>query len=178
MRFTEERAKIVLIALTVVGSSGLAWAQAPKTPAETIQYRQQQMKNLGGAFKAVGDQIRSGAPDLAVIRSNVPAMQKVAAELPTFFPAGSGPEAGVPTQAKPEIWTNRAGFDAKVAQFQTAVQGLATASAGSDTAAITAAAGPIGQACQGCHSEFRVRPARPPAPPAPTPTPVPTPERG
>lgn len=175
MRFTEERAKIVLIALTVVGTSGLAWAQAPKTPAEAVQYRQQQMKNLGGAFKGVNDQIRSGSPDLAVIRSHVPAMQKVAAELPTLFPAGSGPEAGVPTQAKSEIWSNRAGFDAKVAQFQAAVQGLATASASSDTAAIVAAAGPVGQGCQGCHSEFRVRPARPPAPAA---APTPTPERG
>lgn len=175
MRFTEERAKIVLIALTVISTSGLAMAQAPKTPAEAVQYRQQQMKSLGGAFKAVNDQVRSGAPDLAVIRTNVPTMQKVAAELPTLFPAGSGPEAGVPTQAKPEIWTNRAGFDGKVAAFQAAVQGLATASSGTDTAVIAAAAGPVGQGCQGCHSEFRVRPARPPAPP---PAPAPVPERG
>ena len=164
MRLTEKRAKILLFTATIVGAGGLAWAQAPRTAAETVQYRQQTMKNLGGAFKAVNDQVRSPTPNLDTIRAGVPALQKIAAELPTLFPAGSGPEAGVTTTAKPEIWTNAAGFDGKVKALQAAVQGLATAAAGTDTATVAAAAGPVGQACQGCHSEFRVRPAPRPAP--------------
>jgi len=167
MRLTEKRAKILLFAATVVGAGGLAWAQVPKTPAEVIPYRQQSMKNLGGAFKAVNDQVRSGMPNVDTIKASIPAMQKVATELPSFFPAGSGPETGVTMTAKAEIWTNASGFADKVKALQTAVQGLATAAAGGDTAAITAAAAPVGQACQGCHSEFRVRPAPRPAPAAP-----------
>ena len=81
-----------------------------------------------------------------------------------MFPAGSGPETGVTMTAKAEIWTNASVFAEKVKALQAAVQGLATAAAGGDAAAIGRGRRPIGQACQGCHSEFRVRPAPRPAP--------------
>jgi cytochrome c556 len=168
---SENRWTIVVIALALVGSSGLALAQAPKSPADTIQFRQQQMKGLGGAFKGVNDELKASPPNLDTIRANAQKMQQLAADLPTWFPAGTGPEVGVKTTAKPEIWTNRPVFEEKAKALQTAVQGLVAVSAGSDVAAIGASIRPIGAACQGCHSEFRVRPAAPPPPP-PSPPPA------
>ena len=168
MKNTEKRKTIVVVALALMGSTGLALAQAPSAPADLIPYRQQKMKSLGSAFKGVNDELKAATPNLDTIRSNAQTMQKVAAEIPALFPAGSGAEVGVRTTAKAEIWSSRPSFDEKVKALQTAVQGLVTASAGTDVAAIGASAGPIGQACQGCHREFRVRPAAPPAasPPA------------
>jgi cytochrome c556 len=164
-RRIEKHAMSALAALTIVGASGLALAQAAKTPAETIEYRQQSMKAMGQAFRAINTEARAPMPNVDTIRTNLPAVQKVAAELPTLFPAGTGPETGVKTAAKPEIWANRADFDQKVAAFQAAAKGLVTASAGSDGAAVTAAAGAVGQACGGCHTNYRVQPPRPAAPP-------------
>src|SRR5262245_30543442 len=127
MRFTDKRVVIGLALLALAGASELALAQGAKSPADAIQYRQQHLKQLGGAFKAVTDEVRGGSPNLDTVKTNAAAMQKLAAEFPTWFPAGSGPEAGVPTQAKAEIWANRATFDEKIKALQTAVDGLAAA---------------------------------------------------
>lgn len=179
MRSSEERAKIALFALTLVGASGLAIAQAPKAPADTIQFRQQQMKSIGGAFKAVTDEMKAPSPNFDTIRTNAQTMQKLAADVPSWFPAGTGPETGVKMTAKAEIWTAHADFEDKARGLQTAVQGLVAASAGNDVAALGAAVRPVGQACQGCHTQFRVLPPRPAAPPAAAPaTPPAAPSAG
>ena len=177
MRSSDKRMKIVLFVAVILGSSGLALAQAPKGAAEVVPFRQQQMKSLGGAFKAVTDELKASTPNLDTIRTNAQTMQKLAADIPTWFPAGTGPETGIKMTAKPEIWTNRAAFEDKAKALQAAVQGLVSASAGSDVAAIGAAVRPVGMACQGCHTEFRVLPPRPAAPP-PAAAPAPPPAKG
>jgi cytochrome c556 len=92
------------IALAVVtGTGGLAFADDP-SPADIIKTRQKNLKELGASVKAIMDQLKTGMPDKTV---TVPAAEKIAAlakDLPTWFPKGTGPEAGVKTAAKPEIW--------------------------------------------------------------------------
>jgi cytochrome c556 len=177
MRSSDQRLRIAVLAAVIIGSSSLALAQVPKGAAEIVPFRQQQMKSLGGAFKAVTDQLKAPAPNLDTIRTNAATMQRLAADIPTWFPAGTGPETGIKMTAKPEIWTNRSEFEAKAKALQAAVGGLVGASTGSDVAAIGAAARPVGMACQGCHTEFRLQPPRPGAPP-PAAAPPPPPLRG
>lgn len=154
------RAAIAAVAVLIAGVSGIAVAQtaAPaRTPAQSVEYREAQFRRLGAAFKAVNDQTRASSPNLATIRANAQTISTLAAEFPSWFPAGSGPAAGLETKAKAEIWTNGSGFTEQVTRFQTAARNLATASAGTDTAAIGASARALGATCGGCHTAFRER---------------------
>ncbi len=60
------------------------------------------------------------------------------------------------SRAKPEIWTDSAGFAEQVDALATASADLA-AIAGTDLASLKAAFGPVGQSCGGCHRNYRVR---------------------
>jgi len=149
-----QRAIVLAFAVAIVGASGFAAAQTTRTPVQAIEYRHDQFRRLGRAFKGVNDQARAGSPDLAVIRTNSQTISQLAADFPTWFPAGSGSGAGE-TDARAEIWSNRAAFDAKMRDFQTAAQNLATAAAGTNTGAIQQSARALGATCSGCHRDFR-----------------------
>lgn len=161
MRATRTFAIIAAVSVLVV--TGCAMSQTASepaasqtttlSPADAIARRHQQMHDIGGAFKAAGDSARSGTPDLALIRTNAQTIARIAQELPASFPAGSGPESGLETHAKAEVWTNAAGFAEQVRLFQTASQDLATA----PDAEIGARLGQLGARCGSCHTAFRAQ---------------------
>jgi cytochrome c556 len=138
---------------------GGSLAQSAAAPADAIAARQANFKQLGGAFKALNDQLKAETPDMAVIKASAQKMKDLAAEEPTWFPAGSGPEAGVKTAAKPEIWTDAAGFTTAVNNLQTETGKLLAAANGGDKEAIGAQVKATGGACGGCHAKFRAKPA-------------------
>ena len=80
--------------------------------------RQAHYKELQKAFGGVGAELRKDAPDKAVLAAAATTAAGLAKDLPTWFPKGSGPEAGVKTAAKAEIWTDAAGFAAAVTKLQ------------------------------------------------------------
>lgn len=151
------RAALLAVATLVVGASGIAVAQTARTPEQTVEYREAQLRRLGAAFKAVNDQSRASSPDFAAIRTNANTIATLAAEFPSWFPAGTGPAAGLDTKAKAEVWSNASGFAGEVQQFQTAARDLVSVSAGTDKAAIGASARAVGQRCASCHNSFRER---------------------
>jgi cytochrome c556 len=59
------------------------------------------------------------------------------------------------TRAKPEIWSERAKFDAAASKMQDEMVKLNAAAKTGDPAALKAAAGSVGQACKGCHDNYR-----------------------
>jgi cytochrome c556 len=157
MSIKARRAAILAVAALVIGASGIAVAQTARTPAQTVEYREAQLRRLGAAFKAVNEQSRRSSPDLGDIRANAQTISSLAAEFPTWFPAGTGPDAGLDTKAKMAIWSNAASFADEVRQFQAAAQNLSTASAGADATVIGAGARALGQRCASCHTGFRER---------------------
>lgn len=68
-----------------------------------------------------------------------------------LFPTGTGREANPDTRAKPEIWSQRAEFDAAAKTLADEAEKLAVAAATKNLDAIRAQVGPTGQACGGCH---------------------------
>ena len=87
---------------------------------------------------ALAEWVFTGAPDVALIQANAAKMKKYADALPTWFPSGSGPEAGVKTAAKPEIWSRSADFAAAAKKYQTEAAKLAAVAATRDVDAIRA----------------------------------------
>jgi cytochrome c556 len=59
------------------------------------------------------------------------------------------------TKAKPEIWTQKDKWNARVAKSQEDVAKLVAAGKTGNVDQIKAAAGAVGQSCKGCHDEFR-----------------------
>lgn len=142
----------------ILAAFGLAVVAAPliAAPADQVRARVNGFRELGAAFKAVNDGLRSSQPQTVLIQMSARQIRSAATAQYNWFPSGSGPQPGVKTAAKPEIWTQAArfrqlqdGFAAQAAAFQR------TASGG-NVAAIGKAARSLGQSCKACHDQFRV----------------------
>ncbi|MBW8753703.1 MAG: cytochrome c [Sphingomonadales bacterium] len=142
----------------ILASLALAGIAAPllAAPADQVKTRVAGLRELGAAFKAVNDGLRSPTPQTILIQMSARQIRNAAQQQYNWFPVGSGPQPGVKTAAKAEIWSQPArfrqlqdGFAAQAAAFQTA--------AGSGNVdAIRAAARSLGGSCKACHDEFRV----------------------
>lgn len=121
-----------------------------------IKARQAGFKNLGKAFKAMSDQLRSGEPDMAALQAAAASVPEITSGIETWFPAGSGPESGVKTEALPAIWEKPEDFVMKVGNFKAAAAALAVASKSGSVDAISAAFRATGGTCKACHDNYRL----------------------
>lgn len=127
-----------------------------QTGAAAVQARQANFKQLGGAFKAINDELKMDRPSVAVLQANSTKINSLAGQLPRWFPKGSGPGAGVKTGAKGEIWADAGGFATAARNFQAQAAQLQKIAAGGDADAVRAQARATGGTCEGCHDKFRL----------------------
>lgn len=135
--------------------AAVATAAVAATPAQLIAARQAHYKEIGKSFKAIMDELHKDSPDVAVIRPAAHTIATLTPQIPTWFPAGTGPEAGVKTGALPVIWTKNAEFKTDADKVAAAAKDLDAAAASGDVAKIKAAAMTTGGACKSCHDTFR-----------------------
>lgn len=127
------------------------------TPKQLIETRQGHYKAIGKATKAIFDELRKPAPDMAVFRASGPTLVQLSSQLPRWFPKGTGPEAGVKTAAKAEIWTKPAEFHTAAVNFNAAARAFNAAAIKGDGAAVGAAARTLGGTCKACHDNFKTK---------------------
>jgi cytochrome c556 len=140
--------------LAVLGALVLP-AVAFAAPADVIKQREDNFTAMGKAMKATMDEFKLPSPDVAVIKAQAAAMAGPASKVAGMFPKGTGPEAGVKTDALPIIWQKPADFKAANDKMLGAVKGFQAAAATNDLAKMQAAAGALGGTCKGCHDTFR-----------------------
>jgi cytochrome c556 len=141
-----------LFAAALIGAAAFAPAIAADEPQVV---RQEMMKQVGGAVGDMGKMVKGEADfDAAKALAALTAISEVAATFGEHFPAGS--ETGRDTEAAPAIWSDRAGFDAKLAAFKTSAD-AAVAAAPADLDALKAVFGPLTQNCGTCHETYRVK---------------------
>jgi cytochrome c556 len=146
---------LAMLGLAVAGAA-LAQDAPPTTPGgKAVLARQAHYKELQKAFGGVGGELRKDAPDKAAMAANATTAANLARDLPTWFPKGSGPEAGVKTAAKAEIWTDAAGFAAAVSKLQDETAKLQQVATAGDVEAIKAQVRATGGACKNCHDTYR-----------------------
>lgn len=122
--------------------------------SDPIEQRQDSMKSTGKAAKAIGGMLKEEQPfDAAAAMAALQAWHKTASEVGDLFPAGS--ETGHDTEAKSEIWSDRAGFDQKLSDFSDRVDEAISANP-TTLAQLGEVAGPIFKTCKGCHESYRV----------------------
>ena len=149
------QAKTSPVAIAIVLALTATGAMAASAAETAIANRQAGYKKIGGAFKAINEELRKDAPDTKLIASNAAVINAQSAQVARWFPKGSGPEAGFKTKAKPAIWSDSAKFSAAVAKFQTEAGKLQTVSTAGNVDAIKAQVRVVGGACKGCHDPFR-----------------------
>lgn len=118
------------------------------------EMRHEVMEGVGDAAKPIGKMLKGEREfDAQLVMESFQAWSEAADVFGDLFPEGS--ETGYDTEARDTIWTDRAGFDAKLAEFAEAVD-AAIAANPQDLDALNAAAGPVFKTCKGCHEEYRV----------------------
>jgi cytochrome c556 len=78
--------------------------------------------------------------------------------LPTMFPDST--RIVTPTRARPEIWANKADFDAKAAAYAAAAERLAEVAASGDKAAFAEQHRATAATCKACHDLYQVPQSR------------------
>ncbi|SDA21174.1 cytochrome c [Sphingomonas sp. NFR15] len=146
--------KTLRVAALAAILSAPVMAAAP-APQDVVNARVAGFKKMGGAMKAIGDQVKSGTPDKAATLAAAQTLATTAKGQGKLFPAGTGPAAGVKTDALPAIWTNRATFDAAMAKLVGESNKLVAVAGSGDAAAIGAQMKAVGAACGACHRQFR-----------------------
>jgi cytochrome c556 len=147
-------ASMLVIGCSPGGSGGGEVDDSPEATA--FRFRQGIMRAVAwkvGQLRAMAD---GDVPaDDAVFRKGANELVSLSTMLPEGFIPNSGDVEG--SAALAEIWTNRADFDQKAAEFQMAAQGLADAANSGGFAAAQGLVQGEGQTCGGCHRPYRRR---------------------
>lgn len=146
---------LALSAVAVCGLAVATLATAAPSASETIAARQANFKKIGGATKAIKDELGGGA-DKAKIAAAARTIAATARAQAKLFPAGTGPSSGVKTDALPAIWTQRAAFDAALRKLVAEADKLAAVARAGDAAAMGAQFRAVGGSCKSCHDQFRL----------------------
>jgi cytochrome c556 len=149
-------AALVLLA----GAAGFVPGAHAQDMSKIIEYRRNVMKSLdahtGDIVLILKGQVPYGADHVA---AQAEAIHAMAALIPSLVPKGSGPEAGVETNALPAIWQEPDKFKALAAKLETESAKLIEVAKTGDKQAIGAQVQVMGrEGCGACHKEFRKPP--------------------
>jgi len=144
--------RIVTAALIV--SCTASFAQAP--PAAQIKPRQDKLRDMGGALKAISDETKKGRIDWdnSVI-PNADTIKQRSGYILNWFPKGSGPETHVKTYALPAVWQKPEEFTKLGKQLQADAVKLDQIANAKDEAGLKAQIQTIGKTCKACHDTYR-----------------------
>jgi cytochrome c556 len=142
---------VVLAAVVLsLSAAGMAWAEGP----DVIEIRQAGMDlasgSLAGMIAVVG-----AKGDVKKLEDPAKAIQRWATLMPTLYPPGS--DKGHHTRALPKIWSDPAAFQKAAAHLADASAKLAATAKTGNVEEVGADVKAVGQACLGCHREFRAK---------------------
>lgn len=142
----------VIAAVAGLATALPAAAQFQK-PEDAIKYRKAAFTVMAAHFSRIGAMAAGRVPfDAAAAASNADIVASMS-KLP-FAGFIDGTSTG-DTRAKPEIWSNRAKFDAAATKMQEEITKLNAAAKGGNFEAVKTAFGAAGQTCKACHDDFR-----------------------
>lgn len=119
-----------------------------------MKQRHENYEKIGDAMKLISRQLKADSPDLGQVRTGAATIAELAPQVPTWFPAGTGPDVGK-TEARAEIWQKPEDFAAKARGLREAAASFNSAAQGSDLAAIRSAHADLGKSCKACHDLYR-----------------------
>jgi cytochrome c556 len=145
--------KSALAVLILAATALLAEGQQVK-PENQIKYRKAayQLMNFNfGSLEAMATDKKPFNKDDAVRNAEFVAL--LATVPKGFFGEGTDKD----TKAKPEIWTHRSDFDAKMEKMTSEAAKVPAAVHSGDMAAFKKQVADLGAACKACHDEYRAK---------------------
>ena len=141
-------------ALALIAVAGLAVGATPvaSTEDDPVQVRHDTMEGIKDAMMGVAAMAKKEKPfDAAVVAKNAGVMADGLEAAAKLFPEGSE-EGEIPSRAKAEVWSQRAGFDEAMKNAHAAALALGAVK---DEAALMPALGTLGGTCKACHETYR-----------------------
>jgi len=133
----------------------VAAAPPPLAPEQYVAARQASLDMSVIAFGALQNAARTGA-DVSKSVYTATGLARWAKVLPTLFPAGTGEgSVSVMTQARPMIWSDRAGFEARAANYAAQTEKLVQLAKAGDADGFKAQVGEVSKACDACHAAYK-----------------------
>jgi cytochrome c556 len=145
-------ATFLLAGIMLCGSVIAAHTVSAATPDEIIAARQANQKRVDELVKQVDTALKSNASASALV-DQLTEIDQRAHLLKGYFPDGT--QTGGNTKARPEIWTNRAGFDVIADRYAADFDKALTLARAGDTAGLTAQWAQATSNCGACHRDFR-----------------------
>ena len=145
--------RVAIAAILMVATVLTAQAQQVK-PENQVKYRKAAytLMNLNfGNLAAMAEDKKPFNMDEAARNADFVAM--LATVPKGYFGEGTDKD----TKAKPEIWTHRADFDAKMDKMVMEAGKLPAVVRSGDMAAFKKQVGDVGAACKACHDDFRTK---------------------
>ncbi|WP_348674827.1 cytochrome c [uncultured Abyssibacter sp.] len=148
--------RLLVPAFALTAALAACGGGTPTDPAmaEVMHERHEGFEEIGDAFKTIMDKLKAGESLDAEMAEAAKTINGYAPELETWFPEGSGPEAGK-TDAKAEIWQQPQEFAESREAFVMAAAKFAELAEAGDAEGFAAQAREVGSTCKGCHDTFR-----------------------
>jgi cytochrome c556 len=148
MSRSRRAAVVAIVAVVAAGLGGVVFAQ------DLIGQRVALMKGMATDLNQVRANAGATPPNMAAAKTTA---QKVAASMKRFrtlFPPGTDSGAAK-TRAKPEIWSDAAGWKAANDKALADANAMVAAAGGSDPNAVTDAVAAFQRNCTSCHAGYR-----------------------
>jgi cytochrome c556 len=148
---------LFVLATAAAALSAPVFAQEAESPfADVVEARHGLMllmaQNLGTLGAMAKGEAAYDAATASKAAANIAALSSVIS--PDLFPAGSEYQAAPDSFALPAIWSDQAGFLARIADLNMAA-GAMVASAGTSVDGVKEGMAAIGGACGACHKAYR-----------------------
>ncbi len=136
-------------AMLVVGAAGDLVAQ---DGAALVQQRQDLMREMGGSFGPMVAVLKGESSDFAAAAASAGVIHTNSGKIAELFPEGTGQDVISQSRAKPEVWSQRAEFEANAQKLAEESAKLVAVAQTADAQAYATQFQALGKACGGCHS--------------------------
>lgn len=144
----------VIALACVAGAAGAQEEVSPQVAAEIVASRQAALMMSGVTMGTIKASLDAGAAPQAMGFPSA-ALVRWSSSMTNLFPPGTGPGVVSSTRAKPEIWSDWAGFRDKAGEYSAAAARLQALIAAGDNAAALEQFNVVRATCQSCHDAYR-----------------------
>jgi cytochrome c556 len=145
--------KTAIVALLLAGTLLPAVAQEVK-PENQVKYRRAAYQLMNLNLTSLDNMAKDKKPFNAAEAQRNAELVAILSPIPKdYFGEGTGKD----TKAKPEIWTKRADFDAKMDKMVAEAGKLPGIVRSGDTAAFRKHVADVDAACKACHDDYRAK---------------------
>ncbi len=142
------------LVLAVTCHAGIAQAQQPTKAEQTLKYRKAVYQVIAWNFGPMAAMAQGKIPyDAKEFEMRAQRVAELTPMLSESYTPETQSVSG--TKAKPELWSNRADFDAKMKDLVDRSATLATVAKAGDAEKSKAAFLDTAQACKACHDKYR-----------------------